>query len=244
MRLGIMQPYFFPHLGYFSLIDHCDEWVVFDVTQYTPKTWMNRNRVLHPREGWNWVGVTLENSSRSISIAEARLADPASALTTLLGKVSHYRHKAPYWREVEAILEASLGEPSEHSLVAVNVRGISEVCEYIGVDFRPGVCSALDLELPTIDHPGGWAPAIASVLGADEYCNPIGGRGLFDPEEFASHGVRLSFLEQPPFVYETAPYEFEPQLSVLDVLMWNDPTAVRAAIAGARCIAADAALAC
>ena len=29
MRLGIMQPYFFPYIGYFSLIDYCDEFVDF-----------------------------------------------------------------------------------------------------------------------------------------------------------------------------------------------------------------------
>jgi hypothetical protein len=35
MKLGIMQPYFFPYLGHFALIAAVDEWVVFDVTQYT-----------------------------------------------------------------------------------------------------------------------------------------------------------------------------------------------------------------
>ena len=49
VKLGIMQPYFFPYLGHFALIAHTDAWVVFDITQYTPKTWMNRNRVLHPK---------------------------------------------------------------------------------------------------------------------------------------------------------------------------------------------------
>ena len=48
MRLGIMQPYFFPYLGHFALIANVDAWIVFDVTQYTPRTWINRNRVLHP----------------------------------------------------------------------------------------------------------------------------------------------------------------------------------------------------
>jgi len=55
MRLGIMQPYFFPYLGHFSLISSVDKWIVFDVTQYTPKTWMNRNRILHPKTGWQYV---------------------------------------------------------------------------------------------------------------------------------------------------------------------------------------------
>ena len=66
MRIGIMQPYFFPYLGHFALIANVDAWIVFDVTQYTPKTWINRNRVLHPTSGANWVSVALKNSSISI----------------------------------------------------------------------------------------------------------------------------------------------------------------------------------
>lgn len=47
-----MQPYFFPYLGRFSLIAECDEWIVFDTSQYTKRNWINRNRVLHPAAGW------------------------------------------------------------------------------------------------------------------------------------------------------------------------------------------------
>ena len=48
-RIGIMQPYFFPHLPHFALIDQTDRWVVLDVTQYTPQTWMNRNSMTASR---------------------------------------------------------------------------------------------------------------------------------------------------------------------------------------------------
>ncbi len=68
-----MQPYFFPYLGHFALIAHTDAWVVFDISQYTPKTWMNRNRVLHPTDGWTYVTAPLSNSSIHIKIRfEAR----------------------------------------------------------------------------------------------------------------------------------------------------------------------------
>jgi hypothetical protein len=43
MKLGIMQPYFFPYIGYWQLINYTDEWVFFDVVQYNKKSWMNRN---------------------------------------------------------------------------------------------------------------------------------------------------------------------------------------------------------
>lgn len=233
-----MQPYFFPYVGYFALIDRVDTWVVFDVTQYTPKTWMNRNRVLHPTTGWNWVTVPLANSSQSIAIHEAKVADPLAALRSTLGKLSHYRRRAPYWSEVEAVVRATFESVTDRSLVDLNVRGMAAVCAYLGVEFRPLVCSELDLDLGRIDGPGGWAPAIAAALGASEYVNPIGGAHLFDPADFAAAGVNLSFLEQPCFTYDTGPYQFEPGLSVLDALMWNPPSVVRTALESARLLRA------
>jgi len=73
---------------------------VFDITQYTPKTWMNRNRVLHPTDGWNYVTVPLLNSSINIKTWEARVLDLAATQKNVLGKLSHYRRKAPYFNDV------------------------------------------------------------------------------------------------------------------------------------------------
>src|SRR5579875_2797125 len=141
MRAGIMQPYFFPYLGYFALIERSDTWVVFDVTQYTPKTWMNRNRVLHPTESWNWVTVPLSNSSNSIRIHEARVLAPQKARSSALGKLSHYRNRAPHWREVEDLVSSAFDDAHDDSLVALNVSAMAAVCAYLEVRFEPLICS-------------------------------------------------------------------------------------------------------
>ena len=75
MKLGIMQPYFFPYLGHFALIAAVDEWIVFDITQYTRKSWVNRNRVLRPDGGWQYVSIPLRDSSIHIKTSEAVVAD-------------------------------------------------------------------------------------------------------------------------------------------------------------------------
>ena len=56
--------------------------------------------------------------------------------------------------------------------------------------------------------------------------NPIGGRALFDPADFASRNVALQFLSFENPVYDVGPYQFELGLSILDILMWNSPQAV------------------
>jgi hypothetical protein len=51
MRVGMMQPYFFPYLGHFALIANVDSWVVFDVTQSTPNSWISCNPRPQKRSG-------------------------------------------------------------------------------------------------------------------------------------------------------------------------------------------------
>ncbi len=228
MRVGIMQPYFFPYLGHFALIACTDEWLVFDITQYTPKTWMNRNRILHPTEGWNWVTVPLVNSSISIRTSEARVLDPRAALRSVLGKLSHYRRKAPHCEAVLGLVEQAFDLPEgDDSLVHLNLRGLKSVCAYLGLPFHARICSEMDLTLPSELGPGDWALEIATRVGASAYLNPIGGRSLFDPTRYAERGVALEFLRMPSFAYPTPPWTPVPDLSILDVLMWNDPASVR-----------------
>jgi WbqC-like protein len=230
MKLGIMQPYFFPYLGHFALIAAVDEWVVFDIPQYTRKSWINRNRVLHPAEGWQYVSIALAKSSVHITISAARIAGVGDQERYVLGKVSHYRRRAPYYAEVCDIIRSAFAAAGDASLVSLNVGGLRAVCQYLGLPFRCCLCSHLQLDYPQKLHPGSWAPWIAGRLSADTYINPIGGRGLFDPLEFAMDGVALQFLEFAPFIYETPGYAFESNLSILDVLMWNNPRVIVEAI--------------
>lgn len=229
MRFGIMQPYFFPYLGHFALIANSDRWVVFDISQYTPRSWINRNRVLHPTEGWNYVSVPLEKSSTAIRIQDARVADPAGVGRSVAGKLSHYRRKAPHYERVLAIVEECFAGASG-SLVELNVRGLQAVCRYLDIPLHLDVCSRMGLDLPEHAEPGQWALEICRLLGADQYLNPMSGRELFDPAQYAGAGVALQFLQAPQLRYDTGPYAFEPDLSILDVMMWNEPLQIRAAI--------------
>lgn len=225
-----MQPYFFPYLGHFALIAQSDEWLVFDLSQYTPKAWMNRNRVLHPSNGWMYITVPVAGASRSLLTHDARVRSPSHARASALGKLSHYARRAPFFETVTDLVERAFSGAGDDSLVQLDVAGLREVCAYLGLEFTYSICSERDLDLPPISGPGDWAPAIAAAVGADAYINPVGGRRLFDPAAFHRRKIELSFLEMPPFTYPTGSYQFEPDLSILDVLMWNSPEAVRRAL--------------
>lgn len=230
LTLGIMQPYFFPYIGYFALIAQTDRWVVFDVVQYNAKSWMNRNRILHPQTGWQYVGVPVHHAPKGTLIREIRVQNKEAALDRLLGQLQHYHRRAPHFPAVVELVRNAFVRASTDRLVDLNVATLAATCEYLGLTFDWSVCSEMGLDLNGIEHAGEWALRISAQLGADTYINPPGGRGIFRPEEWAAAGIALRFLDPPALRYDCAPYAFIESLSILDVLMWNRPETIAAAL--------------
>ena len=46
MKIGMMQPYFFPYISYFQLLNMVDKYVVYDTAKFSNNKWGFRNRIL------------------------------------------------------------------------------------------------------------------------------------------------------------------------------------------------------
>jgi len=46
MKIAIMQPYLFPYIGYWQLINAVDTFIIYDNIQFSKKSWFNRNYIL------------------------------------------------------------------------------------------------------------------------------------------------------------------------------------------------------
>jgi hypothetical protein len=226
MILGIMQPYFFPYIGYYQLMSAVDRWVVFDTVKYGRKSWVNRNRVLHPTQGWQYISVPV-SSAHDGAISDATVIDADAALRRILGQLDHYRGKAPYFREVCGLVEGAFAAAQGDRLRDLNIQTLLVVYDYLGLQLNWSLFSEMNLDLPVIERPGQWALEISAAVGAGCYVNAPGGREIFEPADWDARGIDLRFLAPEPFVYETTPYDYQGGLSILDVLMWNDVEAVR-----------------
>lgn len=222
MKLGIMQPYFAPYIGYFDLIRRCDRWVVFDSVQYIRHGWVNRNRILHPCKGEQYVIVPLQKHARETLIKDIAIAPGDEWRSRIRGQLQHYRRSAPHFAAV-ADLVASVLDLNTRSLAQLNVRFLQRVCARLGLRFDFQVFSEMNLALPEITQPGHWALEISTALGATEYINPPGGKDLFDAAEFNARGIKLTIQEPIRFEYACPGYTFVPSLSIIDVMMWNSP---------------------
>lgn len=227
MIIGVMQPYFLPYFEYFRLINACDRWVVFDVAQFTRKTWMSRNRILNRENGTSYISIPVKHTGAKLKITDAQIDNATDWHRKLFDQLRVYASEAPHYRRVIALLDSAI-QKDQDSLCSLNVNLMRAVCAYLDISTPVSLCSEMNIEFPPDCGAGEWALHVAINQGATEYRNPSGGRELFDPQQFASHGISLSFHQHSPRTYQVGRFRFVSDLSIVDYLMWNDPTTLKA----------------
>jgi len=221
MTLGIMQPYFFPYIGYWQLIKASDEFILFDDVQYIRHGWINRNRILKPKEGWIYITVPLKKHSRDDIIRDIKIADNIDWQDILLNPLNNYKKVAPFYLETADLIKDIINKFNDKNIVLINKTIIDAICKYLEIGAKITVSSDYNFDYSEVNAAGDWALAISKQKKADVYINPISGKELFDKEKFISNNVNILFLKPQEIVYNQKRKVFEPSLSIIDVLMFN-----------------------
>jgi len=223
MKLGIMQPYFFPYLGYFSLIKHTERFIFLDCVQFIRHGWITRNRILKPGSGWQYILVPLVKQSRDTKIRDIRIKNALDWRNTIFRQLEHYKRKAPFYRDTIEVLKVAFNIETE-SIVRLNAHALKTVCGYIGVGLNLDIFSEMYLSIGDVKVPDEWALSICKALGnVDEYWNPEGGLEFFDRSKYDKFGIDIKFLKMNSQKYSQNRPEFEADLSIVDVMMFNKP---------------------
>jgi hypothetical protein len=216
MKLGIMQPYFLPYIGYFQLIAAVDSFVVYDNVKYTKKGWINRNRMLRNGAPATF-SLALKKGSDLLNVVERELAGDFDRNKLLnqfkgaYGRAPHFELTYPVLERIVQHEDANLFRYIHHSLV--------QLCKHLGINTEIRIASelAIDHELKGQDR----VLALCKAAGADAYINAIGGVDLYAKNDFRQHGIALHFIKAAPFPYAQSGEVFVPWLSIIDVLMFN-----------------------
>ena len=190
--------------------------------QYIESGWIRRNRILKPKEGWQYIGVPVVKCSHKTIINEIKINDNEPWRDRIIRQLQHYSKKAPYYKEVIRFLEhAFTGETD--SISELNVHLLAETCRYIGIPFNVEVFSQMTVAVESASTADEWALNTCKALGADTYINPPGGIEFYDSGKYFQAGVELEFLQVNLRPYDQRNDAFEKGLSILDVMMFNSP---------------------
>jgi len=217
MKLGIMQPYFFPYIGYWQLLNAVDTYVVYDDVNFIKGGWINRNRIL-AHGNPQYINVILDNPSSNKRINEIKIKNDRFCYGKTLKTLDLHYRKAPYYEPVRAFLEPVLKYQTDN-LAEFLLHSIKEVCSYLGIETQLILSSSLEKnnDLKGQDK----VLDICSRLKATDYYNAIGGKELYDASSFLSKDIQLHFLKTDDIVYEQVNSGFVPNLSIIDVMMCN-----------------------
>lgn len=222
MKLGIMQPYFMPYIGYFQLIAAVDVFIVYDNIKYTKKGWINRNRLLLNGSDAMF-SLPLTKGSDSLDIIQRELAadfDPKKLLNQFKGAYG----RAPQFEEASPLLERIVSHADVNLFRYIHY-SIVQFCEYLGIKTVIKTSS----EIP-IDHTlkgQDKVLALCKAEGATTYINSIGGTELYSRDAFRKQGIDLQFIKIRPYEYAQYESQFVPWLSITDVIMFNSLLKVR-----------------
>lgn len=226
MKLGIMQPYFYPYLGYFSLIKQTDSFILFDTVQFIRHGWIERNRILKPDSGWQYIKVPLKKYSRDTIIREISIDNNQDWQDRIFRQLEHYKKRSPFYNDTIIVLKKAF-EIETDSIVKLNENILNVICNYIGINVNIKVFSEMNLNIEKANAPDEWALNICKSLGnINEYWNPEGGLEFFNRSKYENAGIKTKFLRMNLTRYSQKRQEFEPGLSIIDVMMFNEPSKI------------------
>src|SRR6266513_539316 len=216
MKLAIMQPYFFPYLGYFQLIFASDKFVFYDDVNYIKGGWINRNRILLDGES-RFFTVPLRGASSFLPINRVGVNDQNPKWRGKMLDTLRMAYRSAPYREIGVRLLGRVLASRCESIADLALASVQTVLEYLGLvrDFVPSSQAYNNQHLKAQDR----ILDICRKENADVYINAIGGANLYEADKFALQGCDLKFLRPQLPEYSQGAEHFVPGLSILDVIM-------------------------
>jgi hypothetical protein len=216
MKIGIMQPYFLPYIGYFQLIQAVDQFIVYDNIQYTKKGWINRNRFLQNGKDV-LLSVPLKKDSDLLDIKDREISADFKK-DKLLNQIREAYRRAPYFAQTFPLVE-QIVQYRDNNLFRFLHHSIVKTCEYLGITTEIRISSGISINHSLKSQEK--VLALCKAVGASTYVNAIGGLELYSKETFREKGIDLKFIKSKPFEYAQFSAPFVPWLSIIDVIMFN-----------------------
>jgi hypothetical protein len=223
MKLSMMQPYFFPYLGYFQLINSADEFIFYDNINFIKRGWVNRNRILIHNEA-KYLTLPLEGASSFKKINEIQFINHGE-FKKLKKKIQSAYKKAPLYDQVYPLIEECFKFDTS-KISELSIYAVKRVCRYLGID------TSFETGSEKFSHTEEMEKTeriitICRQIKADTYINSIGGQDLYQKEIFQEAGIDLLFLKPGHSMYKQFENDFIPDLSIIDVMMFNPPERIK-----------------
>ncbi len=224
MKIGIMQPYFFPYIGYWQLINAVDRFVIYDNIQFTKKGWIKRNRILMNGKD-KMISLPIKKDSDYLDVNKRYLSETFEKdKTKIINQIKMAYCKAPEFDAVFPLIEGAVNCGKENLFDFIHAT-IKMVIDYLEIDTEIIISSDIGMDHSLMNRDR--VIETCKTLDGEIYINPIGGVELYDKEEFSQNGIELKFIQTDKFEYKQYDNIFVQNLSIIDVMMFNSKEEIK-----------------
>ncbi len=220
MTLAIMQPYLFPYIGYWQLINAVDTFVIYDDVNFIKQGYINRNSILSNGKS-QVITMELIGASSNKLINEVEVGNSRKKLSKT---IKQNYNKAPYFEVVYPLIENILNQ-NEKNLGKFIRYSLEQISNYLEINTK--FIYSSDIEKDNVLKAQDKVLEICNILKADKYINAIGGQELYNKEIFKENGIELNFLKTELVEYKQFKNDFVPYLSIIDILMFNSKDEIK-----------------
>lgn len=225
MKIAVMQPYLFPYIGYWQLINAVDKFVLLDDVNYITRGFINRNTILLNGKPYRFT-IPINKASQNRLIKDTQFRFDRKEKEKFLRQISGAYRKSPYYQNIMPLIE-NIVFFDEDDVTSYIQNSIEVIKKYLEIDNEIYRSSWINKNetLRAQDR----IIEICKKEQADIYINPSGGRKLYDHESYEREGIKLFFLDSKTenIIYKQGECEFQPNLSIIDILMFNDVYTIR-----------------
>ena len=211
-RVVISQPMLFPWVGFLEQVRLADVYVHLDDAQFSKGSFTNRVQI-KTANGIKWLTIPLDGVKLGCQIRDVRAMDD-DWRTRHLSLLKHAYAGSPYLDQMLGIVTQCYTNAS-NSVSEISFRSLQVTWDYFGL--RP----KLVLTSSDMNVPGSGSDRVLEIvraLGGDTYITGHGALKYLDHELFASHGIRVEYLDYSKIPYEQLHGDFTPFVSSLDLV--------------------------
>jgi len=240
-----MQPYFFPYIGYFQCLNAVDKYILYHNLAFIKNAWINKNFVLLKQGKKSPIIIPVIQKSSFKTINIIAIDETQHWRNKLLNKVYLNYKKAPHFEETFKLVSDVVNKKYEfiHQITSDSIISVKDYLkietdivtennQYEDIEkyFAEMGQNMLMYEGQYLERKVIRVLEICKRLNAKTFINAIGGIDLYKKDIFKSFGIDLIFIKtnEELSYQQNSTNNFIPNLSIIDVLMFNGRSKTRA----------------
>lgn len=218
MILTAHQPVYLPWLGLFHKIALADMFCIFDIAQYQTKDYNNRNKI-KTNAGPIWLSVPVESKNHfQKKICDIKIINNGWNRKHLKSIQLSYK-KAPYYENYIGPLATILQQKQYDFLTDLNTDILRFFLDSLGINVPIVKASDYDFQ----GYKSDLVLDMCEKLKASDYIFGAQGKNYANAKSFSEKGIHIFFQNYLHPQYHQLYGEFQPYMSLLDLLFNEGP---------------------